>query len=267
MHPHRQRIAREQEAEARFVSPASLLRPLRLGDVTQKRAEEDGLSRPHRRDRELHRKLGAVSMQGGQLDPPAEHRAFAGGPKSRQASLVGFAVGRGDDRFGEESTEDLRLSPAKEALRLRVPARDPALDVDRDDGIQRMGDEEAEALLALSQRLLGSPALADLLPHRCGQFNLDRRGGPVEPRMPPRCPMWFSPLAWWPSLRRRAPCWSGGRNWPGASEGGRGHTGSDPCRPRPVGSTLARTGRCSPRPRPTSRTPPTRRCTRPRAWG
>src|SRR5437867_3362044 len=59
---------------------------------------------------------------------------------------------------------------------------------------------------------------------------------------------------------------SNGRNWTAASEAGRGHTDSAPCRLRPAGSTRTRTGRCSQRARPTSRTPPSRRCTRPRAW-
>ena len=104
-------------------------------------------------------------MQGGQLDPPIEHRAFSGRPEACQAAFVGLTVGKRDDRLGEESTEHLLLRPAEQSLRLRVPTRDQALEVDRDDGIQRMGNEQTEALLALAQRVWGLPPLVERFPH------------------------------------------------------------------------------------------------------
>ena len=48
-------------------------RPLSLGDVPEVRGEGRRPGKPDLRDRELHRELGAVLVQGGQLEPPIQH--------------------------------------------------------------------------------------------------------------------------------------------------------------------------------------------------
>ena len=146
--PHGERVRGEEEPEAAFAVTQRLLGSLAVGDVAQERAEDGRVSQPHRRDRELHWKLRPVPAQRRQLDPSVERRALARRPEMREPTLVGRAVGGRNDRVGEEAAEDVRLRPAEQTLGLRIPGRDPALRVDRDDGVQRVGHEQTEALVA-----------------------------------------------------------------------------------------------------------------------
>ena len=175
---------REHEPKAGFAVAQRLLGLLSFTDVAQKRAKDGGAAKPHRGDRELHRKLCSVPVQRSQLDPPIEHRALASRPESLQAAFVCLTVGGGNDRFGERSTEDFLLSPAKQGLRLWVPTRDLAPGVDRDDGIQGGGDEEAEALLTLAQRARGSPNRPDSFAHWTGILCERGPPGPRSTRTP-----------------------------------------------------------------------------------
>ena len=146
--PHGERVRGEEEPEASFAVTQRLLGSLAVGDVAQERAEDGRVSQPHRRDRELHRKLRPVPAQRRQLDPSVERRALARRPEMREPTLVGRAVGGRNDRVGEAAAEDVRLRPAEQTLGLRIPGRDPALRVDRDDGVQRVGHEQTESLVA-----------------------------------------------------------------------------------------------------------------------
>ena len=146
--PHGERVRGEEEPEAAFAVTQRLLGSLAVGDVAQERAEDGRVSQPHRRDRELHRKLRPVPAQRRQLDPSVERRALARRPEMREPTLVGRAVDGRNDRVGEAAAEDVRLRPAEQTLGLRIPGRDPALRVDRDDGVQRVGHEQTESLVA-----------------------------------------------------------------------------------------------------------------------
>ena len=132
----------------------ALLALLPLGDVAQERAEDDLAPDRHRRDGQLDRKLAPVPAERRQLDPPAEQPAPAASRKTRQTASVGLSVGGGYHRLGEKEADGFVLAPAEQGFRLRIPARDSALRVDRDHGVQRVGDDEPCAILALPERLL-----------------------------------------------------------------------------------------------------------------
>ena len=83
--------------------------------------------------------------------------------------------------------DDLLGRVALDALGARVPARDPALGVEHEDGVVPDAlDQQAEALLALAAGVLGVAALGDVAEHQHDADDLARgvadRGGAVVDR-------------------------------------------------------------------------------------
>ena len=126
---------------------------LALGDVAQVRGEQPLLARLHHGDRQLDRELLAARAHGGELDALADDLVLAGGEIAGKAGLVRLAQRPRDDEVRERAAERRLADYAESALRRRVPLRDAAALVHRDDAIERGAQDRVLARFLARQRL------------------------------------------------------------------------------------------------------------------
>ena len=103
------------------------------GDVVQESVEVAAPARLLGGDRQLHWKLVAVSMQGGDLETLVQSRAFSGREEALESAPVSFAVLMRDYGVREDAAERLLSGPAEGALRFRIPVGDQSVGVHRDE--------------------------------------------------------------------------------------------------------------------------------------
>src|SRR4029453_19173528 len=105
------------------------------------------------------------------LDPPVEHRPFAGQHIAMQPVEVCLPAGRRNNRFGERASERFLSRPAESKFGLRVPVLDYVRSIDRNERVVRRIDDRTRPRLVLAERMLDLLALGDVL--RCAE----KRGG------------------------------------------------------------------------------------------
>ncbi len=133
-----------------------------LGDVLQKGVEGMAGVRLESRDRQLDGKLVAVTMKRRQLEALADDRPLAGRQEALDSPPVSLALGHGDDRSGQVSTDRLVAGPAEALLRLWIPVRHDAGRVDRDEGVVRGLQDLSRLPPTRLQSRLGLLAIGDV---------------------------------------------------------------------------------------------------------
>jgi hypothetical protein len=108
-----------------------------LADVAHEADEQEVAELVGRRHRQLDRKFLADPVDRGDLDPPAEHRPFAGLDEMGETALMRFAKGRRNDQRREVLPVRLVRAPSEQGGGTVVPAEHEAIEAHDDDSVQR----------------------------------------------------------------------------------------------------------------------------------
>ncbi len=154
-HPdqHRRGIRRGAEPQLAFTQRRLGLHA--SGDVAHERAEHQVFAKTDRRDGQLDGELVPGAMQRRKFHALVEHPRHAGLDIMAQTAAVFIAVTLGNDQLRELASQHVAARPAEQLFRLRVPAGDLAVCVDRDDGVEGGLEVELVPFLGHAQRTLG----------------------------------------------------------------------------------------------------------------
>jgi hypothetical protein len=131
-------------SEAPLALLQLFLRLASLGDVAHERGEGPVVAAAGWIDRDLDRKLFAVGAAGHGFDAPFDGSRPAGGAIAvERRGKDPLQAGR-EQRRRDRAPEDLAGGEAERGRGLRIPFDDVSGGVDRDDGIERGGDELAQ---------------------------------------------------------------------------------------------------------------------------
>src|SRR6185369_14786745 len=173
----------EHRPEARLALSQRLVGPLALADVAVDALKADRLPPgiAHHPRPPLERDHAAVLAEGAHLEERGRLVPGQGPPRAVRHAL---AIGRGHQRL-PVAADQLAAGPAGQALVRAIDARHVTVEREGEDGVVRVVDDGAIALLALPEGRLGSPALGDVaedaeMLHRPALTVPDEAGPPLE---------------------------------------------------------------------------------------
>jgi hypothetical protein len=134
-----------------------LRRELALGtfpgrNIPDERAENIGIAQPGGRNGDFDGKLMAVAVGSHHLDPSIEECALPGIQEMAQSALMRVPIAHRNHRLGHAAAERFLPLPPENIDRLRIPIRNDAARIHRNDGVQRRIDDDPVAFLTLQQR-------------------------------------------------------------------------------------------------------------------
>jgi hypothetical protein len=104
--------------------------------ITDEGGEPVGTFRGELHDGKLDRKFPPVAMHALDLDALTQDVGYAGGKVTLEPALMTLSEVRRYDGLAHQPPVRLRGAPTEDALGLGVPADDPTIAIDADDGIQ-----------------------------------------------------------------------------------------------------------------------------------
>ena len=158
---------RHHQLQARIELPDLLLGRFPLGDVAEDADEDHVAPNPGLAHTDLRRKNRAVLSLGSNLATDADNVALSGSEVPGHVVAVLLAVRQGHEH-GDVATENFSRGIAENPLGGGVEGEHRALDVDRDDRIDRGVDDGLQLGLTIAEGFLGSfllDAQGDLVCH------------------------------------------------------------------------------------------------------
>ncbi len=135
-----------------------LFGPLAFGDVAYQADEADFAMVADLRDPQFDGEVLAIAAHGGQLAVLLQRARFASNGIVVQIAVVGGAVGLGH-QYRQVAPDDLLAAVAEDVLGGMVEGFDDAALVDDDDGVDHVGEQQAQIALAFMGLLLGQHPL------------------------------------------------------------------------------------------------------------